>query len=82
MSVFKARQFTSTNVVTFLLYAANSGALFLFVVELQTVSGFSPLASALGLVLMARLSPDAGYVADVLPALTVFGVGLASSSHH
>ncbi|OMH26735.1 MFS transporter [Tersicoccus phoenicis] len=115
LGLFRIRAFTATNAVTFLLYAANSGALLLLVVELQTVTGFSPLlagaalmpitvvmlllasrfgalagrigarplmavgplVSAAGLVLMTRLNASSGYVVDVLPAVTVFGLGLA-----
>jgi len=37
-----------------------------------------PLIGALGLVLMLRIGPDASYVTDVLPAVTVFGLGLST----
>jgi len=115
LSLFSSRQFSAANAVTLLLYAANGGALLLLVVELQTVSGFSPLeagtallpitvvmlllaarfgalaqrigprllmsvgplVAAVGLVLFTRLSQHASYALDVLPAVTVFGVGLA-----
>jgi MFS family permease len=90
--------------------------LFLLVLQLQVVSGFSPLASgaallpftlimlvfsarsgalaarigprlqmtvgpliaAGGMLLMLRIGPDASYVADVLPAVAVFGLGMAT----
>lgn len=115
LSLFTSRQFSAANAVTLLLYAANGGALLLLVVELQTVSGFSPLeagsallpitvvmlllaarfgalaqrigprapmsigplVAAAGLLLVARLSPHASYALDVLPAVTMFGLGLA-----
>ena len=35
-----------------------------------------PLVSALGLLLMLRIGPDASYAGDVLPAVAVFGLGL------
>jgi len=35
-----------------------------------------PLVSALGLLLMLRIGPDASYAGDVLPAVSVFGLGL------
>jgi EmrB/QacA subfamily drug resistance transporter len=35
-----------------------------------------PLVCAVGLLLMLRVGPDASYVADVLPAVLVFGIGL------
>jgi EmrB/QacA subfamily drug resistance transporter len=36
-----------------------------------------PLVTAAGLLLMTRVGPGASYVADVLPAVVVFGLGLA-----
>lgn len=36
-----------------------------------------PLVVAGGMVMMTRIGPDASFVADVLPAVTVFGFGLA-----
>jgi EmrB/QacA subfamily drug resistance transporter len=115
MAMFRIRQFSATNAVTFLLYAANSGALLLLVIEQQTVSGASPLKagaallpitvimlcfaapfgalavrtgarlsltvgpliSATGLAMMTTLSAGSGYVWSVLPAVAVFGLGLA-----
>lgn len=115
LSLFASRQFSAANAVTLLLYAANGGALLLLVVELQTVSGFSPLeggsallpitvvmlllaarfgalaqrigprlpmsigplVAATGLVLVTRLSRHTSYALDVLPAVTIFGLGLA-----
>ncbi len=114
-SLFAERQFAATNAVTFLVYAALTGATFLLPVVLQVVSGYSPLASGLALLpltvimlalsarsgrLAARIGPrlqmSAGpvvvgaglamlifateghsYVVHVLPAVTVFGLGLA-----
>ncbi|MDT4941860.1 MAG: hypothetical protein QOJ34_1949 [Pseudonocardiales bacterium] len=115
LSLFRSRIFAGANVVTFVVYAALSGALFLLPVQLQRVSGFTPVAagSALlpitavmltlsarmgrlasrigprrpmtvgpilagaGLALLARIGADASYAVDVLPALLVFGLGLA-----
>lgn len=37
-----------------------------------------PLTMALAMVLLSRIGPDASYVADVLPATIVFGLGLAA----
>ena len=114
-SLFASRQFSAANAVTLLLYAANSGAILLLVIELQTVGGFSPLAagaallpitivmlllaarfgalaerigpripmtvgpliSAGGLAMLTRLSAGSGYLTEVLPAVTVLGLGLA-----
>ncbi|MGI9578838.1 MAG: MFS transporter, partial [Microthrixaceae bacterium] len=36
-----------------------------------------PIGVALGMLLMTRIGPDASFVADVLPATIVFGLGLA-----
>jgi EmrB/QacA subfamily drug resistance transporter len=115
LSLFTERQFTATNAVTFIVYAALTGATFLLPVVLQVVSGYSPLASGLAFVpltvimlalsarsgqLAARIGPrlqmsvgpvvvgaglamltlatsGSSYVVDVLPAIIVFGLGLA-----
>jgi EmrB/QacA subfamily drug resistance transporter len=62
--IFASRQFTAVNLVTFVVYAALSGFLLLFVVHLQVVAGYSPLASGVSLVpltlLMATLSSRSG----------------------
>ena len=49
LDVFGSRQFTAVNVVTLLVYGAFGGMLFLLVLQLQLVVGFSPLASGLAL---------------------------------
>ena len=115
LDVFGSRQFTAVNVVTLLVYGAFGGMLFLLVLQLQLVVGFSPLASGLallpitvlmlalspragalaqrigprwlmtagtaicaaGLLLMTRIGVNASYLADVLPAVVVFGLGLS-----
>jgi EmrB/QacA subfamily drug resistance transporter len=115
LDVFGSRQFTAVNVVTLLVYGAFGGMLFLLVLQLQLVAGFSPLAAGLallpttvlmlllspragalaqrigprwlmtagtatctaGLLLMTRIGLNASYLTDVLPAVIVFGVGLA-----
>jgi MFS family permease len=115
LAIFRARQFAATNAVTFIVYAALSGVTFLLPMELQVVSGYSPLASGLALlpltVIMLGLSARSGqlasrigprlqmsvgpvvtgigfalltlathgssYVVYVLPAVTVFGIGMA-----
>jgi Na+/melibiose symporter-like transporter len=114
LDVFASRQFTVINVLTFLVYGAFGGLLFLLVLQLQVVAGFSPLAAgsallpvtvlmlalsarsgalaqrigprwlltvgisgcAIGMALMSRIGPHASYLTDVLPAVTVFGLGL------
>jgi EmrB/QacA subfamily drug resistance transporter len=88
LSVFTARQFAATNAVTFLVYAALTGATFLLPVVLQVVWGYSPLASGLALlpltVIMLALSARSGQLATRIgPRLqmsvgpVVVGVGLA-----
>jgi EmrB/QacA subfamily drug resistance transporter len=115
LSLFTERQFAATNAVTFIVYAALTGATFLLPVVLQVVSGYSPLASGLAFVpltvimlalsarsgqLAARIGPrlqlsvgpavvgaglamltlatsGSSYVVYVLPAVVVFGLGLA-----
>src|SRR6516164_4703736 len=117
LDVFASRQFTAVNVVTFLIYGALGGVLFLLVLTLQVVAGYSPLAAgvsllpstllllvlsaragalaqrigprwlmtagplitAIGLLLATRIGPDASYVADVLPAVVLFGLGLSAT---
>ncbi len=114
LDVFASRQFSAVNLITFLVYAALGGVLFLLVVQVQVVAGYSPLKAgttllpvtllmlgfsarsgalaqrigprwpmtagtaicAVGLLLMTRIGPGASYFADVLPAVTVFAVGL------
>lgn len=38
-----------------------------------------PMVSAAGLLLLARLRPDAAFLTDVLPAIGVFGLGLSAT---
>jgi EmrB/QacA subfamily drug resistance transporter len=113
--LFRSRQFTGANAVTFVVYGALGGALFLLPVELQLVVHYSPLQSGLallpltllmllfssrsgqlsarigprlqmsvgpvlvgaGLGLLARATTPGNYVTQVLPAVLVFGAGLA-----
>jgi len=115
LGLFRSRQFTSSNAVTFIVYGGLAGALFLLPVELQLVSHYSPLeaGSALlpvtvimlafsarsgklaarigprlqmsvgpvvvgaGLLLLTRAAHPGSYVTQVLPAVVVFGAGLA-----
>jgi MFS family permease len=49
LKLFRSRQFSGANGVTFAVYAALGGALFLLPVELQIVKGYSPLESGLSL---------------------------------
>jgi EmrB/QacA subfamily drug resistance transporter len=115
LGLFSSTRFTATNVVTFVVYGALGGALFLLPIELQQVSGYTALEAGVSLLpvtvitfalsarsgaLAARIGPrlqmsvgpivigvafalftrvgqGGTYVTDVLPAVTVFGLGLA-----
>jgi EmrB/QacA subfamily drug resistance transporter len=64
LSVFRSRQFSGANAVTFVVYAALSAVTFLLVVHLQTDLGYSALAAGASLlpltVLMLLFSARAG----------------------
>jgi EmrB/QacA subfamily drug resistance transporter len=117
LDVFASRQFTAVNAVTFIVYGGLSVMVFLLIVHLQLVAGFSPTAAgsallpatvlmlalsgragalaqrigprlpmtvglaigALGMLLVARIDAGASYLVDVLPAVTVFGLGLTAT---
>jgi EmrB/QacA subfamily drug resistance transporter len=49
LALFRSRQFSGANAVTFAVYGALGGALFLLPIELQLVAHYSPLASGLAL---------------------------------
>jgi len=71
--IFTNRQFTAANLVTFAVYAALGAVFFLLVVNLQVVSGFSPLLAGIALlpitVIMLLLSARSGAAPDCwLPA--------------
>ena len=115
LAIFRSRVFSATNAVTFFVYAALGGVFFWLVLQLQIVSGFSPIDAGLALLpvtvlmlllsarvgaraarsgpralmtagplvcacsvaLMTRIDADAGFLVDVLPVVTLFGVGLS-----
>jgi EmrB/QacA subfamily drug resistance transporter len=68
LAIFSSRQFSAVNVVTFLVYAALGGMLFLLVLELQVVVGFTPLEAGVSLlpstILLLLLSSRAGALAQ------------------
>jgi EmrB/QacA subfamily drug resistance transporter len=68
LDIFRSRQFTAANLVTFVVYASLGIALFLLVVHLQQVLGYSPLQAGLATLpitaLMLALSARAGLLAD------------------
>jgi EmrB/QacA subfamily drug resistance transporter len=115
LDIFSSRQFSVINVITFLVYGAFGGLLFLLVLQLQVVDRFSPIEAgaallpvtllalalsaragslaqrvgprwlmtggitglAVGMFLMTRIGTHVSYVADVLPAVIVYGLGLS-----
>jgi EmrB/QacA subfamily drug resistance transporter len=88
LSLFSSRQFSAANMVTFLIYGALSGALFLLPVQLQVVSGFTPVAAgssllpvtAVMLLLSARMGRLAQRIGPRRPMTfgpVIAGVGLA-----
>jgi len=115
LTLFSSAQFTAANVVTFVVYAALGGALFLLPIQLEQVSGYTaleagvsllpvtvimlalsarsgalaarigprlqmsagPVVIAAGLALFARIGYSGNYLTEVLPAVLVFGLGLA-----
>jgi EmrB/QacA subfamily drug resistance transporter len=117
LGVFRSRQFSAANAVTFVVYGALGGALFLVPVVLQEVCGYSPLeagaamlpltvimlalsarSAALsarigprlqmtvgplligaGMLLFTRVHGSGDYLTQVLPAVLVLGLGLATN---
>jgi EmrB/QacA subfamily drug resistance transporter len=65
--LFRSRQFTVANLVTFVVYGALGGVLFLLVLHLQVVAGYSPLAAGTALLpltlFMFALSSRSGALA-------------------
>jgi EmrB/QacA subfamily drug resistance transporter len=91
LDIFASRQFSAINVITFLVYGAFGGVLFLLVLQLQVVSGFSPLAAGAALLpvtfLMLALSARAGVLAQrvgprwlMTGGLTLCAIGLGLMS--
>ena len=119
LSLFSSLQFSAANVLTFVVYGALGGILFLLPLQLEQVSHYTPLQAGISLLpvtlimlllsarsgalaarigprlqmtvgplvigvgffLFARIGASAGpsgnYVSEVLPAVIVFGFGLA-----
>lgn len=91
LGIFRSRAFSAANLVTFAVYAAMSGVLFLVVLNLQVVVHFSALAAGISLLpltaLMLLLSARAGGLAQrigpripmtVGPIITASGLVLFS----
>jgi EmrB/QacA subfamily drug resistance transporter len=68
LDVFASRQFTVVNVVTFVVYAAFGALFFLLLLELQEVSGYSPLRAGTAMLpatlLMLSISSRSGALAQ------------------
>jgi EmrB/QacA subfamily drug resistance transporter len=68
LSVFRNREFTAINVITFVVYGAMGAVFFLLVLTLQVVAGFSPLQAGISLLpstaAMLLLSARAGALAQ------------------
>ena len=115
LGVFASRQFSAANAVTFVVYAALGGVLFLVPTVLQVVRGYTPLQAgtsllpvtvimlvlssrsgalaarigprlqmsagpvvlAASLVLFTRIGGAGDYLSAVLPAVLLFGFGVA-----
>jgi hypothetical protein len=79
LGLFRSRQFSAANAVTFVVYAALAGGLFLLPVELQIVSGYSPVASGAALLpvtfIMLALSARSGALATRIGPRLQMSVG-------
>jgi EmrB/QacA subfamily drug resistance transporter len=89
LSLFRSTQFTATNIVTFIVYGAIGGALFLLPIALQEVSGYTALEAGISLlpvtVITFALSSRSGELASRIgprlqmsagPVLVGVGFGL------
>jgi len=92
LQLFSSRAFSATNVVTFLVYGALGGGLFLLPVQLEQVAGYSPLAAgasllpltAMMLLLAARfgaLSSRIGPRLQMSVGPVIAGAGLIALVH-
>jgi EmrB/QacA subfamily drug resistance transporter len=88
LDLFANRQFTATNLVTFVIYGGLGGALFLLPIELQQVCGYTALEAGvsllpLTLVMLALSARSGALAARIGPRLqmsvgpVVVGAGLA-----
>jgi EmrB/QacA subfamily drug resistance transporter len=79
LDIFKSRQFSGANGTTFVVYAGLGVALFLVVVEMQTVLGYSALEAGTATLpitmLMLFLSPRAGRLAQRIGPRVPMAVG-------
>lgn len=81
LRIFQSRQFTAANLVTFTVYGGFGAVFFLLLIQLQVVSGFSPLAAGLSIlpitILMLALSPSSGALAQRIGPRLQMSVGPA-----
>ena len=79
LELFRHRQFAVTNAVTFVVYGALGGVLFLLPVVLQVVGGYTPLQSGIALLpltmVMLLLSSTSGRVATRIGPRLQMGAG-------
>jgi len=79
LKLFRSRQFSAANAVTFVVYAALGGLLFLVPTVLQVAHGYSPLASGTALLpvtfIMLALSSRSGKLASRIGPRLQMSVG-------
>jgi MFS family permease len=79
LSLFASRAFSGTNLVTFAMYGSLSAVIFLLVLQLQQVVGYSPVEAGLSTlpvtVLLLVLSPYSGQLARRVGARVPLTVG-------
>jgi EmrB/QacA subfamily drug resistance transporter len=91
LEIWRSRQFTAANLVTFAVYASLGMTFFLVIVDLQQVLGYSPMQAGIATlpitVLMLALSGRAGQLAEHIgprlpmtagPLIVAAGLGLLS----
>jgi EmrB/QacA subfamily drug resistance transporter len=117
LRLFRSAQFSAANAVTFVVYGALGGTLFLLPIQLQRVLGYSPTAAgasllpitvvmlllssrmgrlatrigprlpmtfgplvcAVGALMLSQVGAGSGYFTGLIPGVTVFGLGLATT---
>mgnify|MGYP001337767267 CR=1 FL=1 len=83
VGIFRDRVFTAVNIVTLIMYAAMGVVFFLLVVQLQVVSGFSPIAAGMAMlpatILMLLLSARAGELAKRYGPRTLMTLGMLAA---
>src|SRR5262245_20687742 len=85
LEIWRSRQFTAANLVTFVVYASLGITFFLFIVHLQQVLGYSPMQAGVATMpitaLLLALSARAGLLAERIGTrlpMTVGPLGLAA----